>query len=117
MASGHCREASDVGYSAAQNIEKEVWEEAGLRVSARRLYGVRHKAKQPYAPDARDFYKMFFLCERTDASAPRAGIETVEAGFFKLDNLPALSTGRIIESDIHAAFAFVSDEHRPALFD
>lgn len=108
---------ADVGYSAAQNVEKEIWEEAGLRVSARRLYGVRHKAKQPYAPDARDFYKMFFLCDRNDASAPQAGNETVEAGFFRLDNLPALSTGRVIESDIHAAFIFASDGRKPAFFD
>jgi ADP-ribose pyrophosphatase YjhB (NUDIX family) len=108
---------ADVGYSAAQNIEKEIWEEAGLRVSTRRLYGVRHKAKQPYAPDARDFYKMFFLCDRTDARLPQTGLETIEANFFRLDNLPALSTGRVIESDIHAAFAFAADEQRPAFFD
>jgi len=108
---------ADVGYSAAQNIEKEIWEEAGLCVSAHRLYGVRHKARQPYAPDARDFYKMFFLCERMDASSPQAGNETSEVGFFRLDDLPALSTGRVIESDIQAAFAFASDAHRPAFFD
>jgi len=88
---------ADVGYSAAQNVEKEIWEEAGLHVSAQRLYGVRHKAKQPYAPDARDFYKMFFLCERMNISTPKAGSETSEAAFFRLDDLPALSTGKVIE--------------------
>jgi ADP-ribose pyrophosphatase YjhB (NUDIX family) len=108
---------ADVGRSAAENVEKEIWEEAGLKVSARRLFGVRHKAKQPYDPDARDFYKLFFLCERQDAAAPKAGAETSEVGFFKLDRLPALSRGRVIESDIRAAFSFASDSHRPVFFD
>jgi len=108
---------ADVGRSAAKNVEKEVLEEAGLRVTARRLYGVRHKASQPYTPDARDFYKMFFLCDRLDEAQPRAGSETTEIGFFSLDRLPALSTGRIMKSDIEAAFEFAADERRPAFFD
>jgi hypothetical protein len=58
---------ADVGRSAAENVVKEMHEEAGLVVAARSLYSIRHKAKQPDAPDARDFYKLFFLCERLDA--------------------------------------------------
>src|SRR5215471_19075679 len=54
---------ADVGRSAAENVVKEMQEEAGIAVSARGLYAVRHKAKRPYDPDARDFYKLFFLCE------------------------------------------------------
>lgn len=55
---------ADVGLSACQNIVKEMREEAGLNVVVRQLYSVRHKAKGTYEPDARDFYKMFFLCDR-----------------------------------------------------
>jgi len=108
---------ADVGLSAAQNIEKEVREEAGLSVSARILYSVRHKAKRPYEPDARDFYKMFFLCERIDQAAPSAGLETSEARFFHRDRLPELSAGRVLESDIQAAFAYCGDETRLTSFD
>ncbi len=108
---------ADVGLSAARNVEKEICEEAGLTVTASRLYSVRHKAKRPYEPDARDFYKMFFLCERTDEAAPRAGAETSDARFFRGDKLPQLSAGRVLETDIEAAFAFHRGELRATSFD
>lgn len=108
---------ADVGLSPARNIEKEMKEEAGLTVAARRLFGVRHKAGSDYEPDVRDFYKMFFLCDRTDSALPRPGIETIEARFFGIDDLPPLSRGRTIEADIFAAFAFAADTSKPAFFD
>jgi ADP-ribose pyrophosphatase YjhB (NUDIX family) len=108
---------ADVGMSPARNIEREILEEAGLTVSARRLYGVRHKAGADYPPDFRDFYKMFFLCDRPDRNVPRPGMETVEARFFDPGDLPPLSPGRTMGSDIAAAFAFAADEGRPAFFD
>jgi NUDIX domain len=51
---------ADVGLSATENVIKEIHEEAGIRTSVTSLYSVRHKAKQIYDPDIRDFYKMFF---------------------------------------------------------
>ncbi|MCP1477901.1 DNA mismatch repair protein MutT [Pseudomonas chlororaphis] len=108
---------ADIGLSAAENIVKEIHEEAGLSVSARALYSVRHKAKGPFTPDTRDFYKLYFLCERDDRSAPVAGSEVSDAGFFALDALPELSRGRTVESDIEAAFAFHRGETRLTLFD
>ncbi|HEY0594626.1 NUDIX domain-containing protein, partial [Sphingopyxis sp.] len=108
---------ADVGLSPARNVEKEFQEEAGLRVSARRLFGVRHKASSGYPPDVRDFYKMFFLCDRTDCAIPRPGDETTDARFFGIDDLPPLSRGRTIEADILAAFAFAADAAKPAFFD
>lgn len=108
---------ADVGLSAAQNVEKEIKEEAGLSVAARRLYGVRYKANAGYSPDVRDFYKMFFLCDRTEAAEAKPGIETLDARFFARDKLPPLSQGRTLECDIEAAFAFADDPARPAMFD
>lgn len=75
---------ADVGRSAAQNIEKEMLEEAGIRVAARRLFGVRHMASHSYKPDVREFYKLFFLCDRVDDSKPVSGSETIDVGFFRL---------------------------------
>ena len=108
---------ADVGLSPARNVEKEILEEAGLQVAARRLYGVRHKAGLGYPPDVRDFYKMFFLCDRNGYGDTRPGAETVEARFFAIDDMPPLSRARTIESDIAAAFAFSADAARPAFFD
>jgi ADP-ribose pyrophosphatase YjhB (NUDIX family) len=108
---------ADVGLSPARNVEKEIHEEAGLTVSAHRLYGVRHKAASGYSPDVRDFYKMFFLCDRMGREMARPGSETADARFFARDALPSLSRGRTIETDIDAAFSFAADATRPAFFD
>lgn len=108
---------ADVGRSAAENVQKEILEEAGMRVVARRLYGVRHKAKRPYDPDARDFYKLFFLCDRADEAQPTTGLETSEARFFPRRALPPLSRGRVIEQDIEAAFSHAEGGLQPAFFD
>jgi ADP-ribose pyrophosphatase YjhB (NUDIX family) len=108
---------ADVGLSAAQNAVKEMEEEAGLAVAANRLYAVRHKAKQAYEPDARDFYKMFFLCDRIGDSPPVAGPETSEVDFFLPGALPPLSQGRVVEADINAAFQYHSSATPVTLFD
>lgn len=108
---------ADVGLSASRNVEKEIFEEAGIRVNVQRLYGVRHKAAAAYSPDVRDFYKMFFLCERQDVGTVRSGVETIDARFFMRDSLPPLSLGRTLGSDIDAAFAFAEDALMPAIFD
>jgi len=108
---------ADVGLSPSRNVEKEIFEEAGLKVSASRLYGVRHKAGSGYPADVRDFYKMFFLCDRSDRKEAQARGETIDARFFAVDALPSLSQARTIESDIIAAFAFAADSERPAFFD
>lgn len=108
---------ADVGRSAAENIVKEVEEEAGLRVVADCLYAVRHKAKPPYEPDARDFYKLFFLCRRLDDAAPHASGETDAVAFFRPDALPPLSLGRVTPADIHAAVARQRDPHLETIFD
>ncbi|MGZ8998121.1 MAG: NUDIX hydrolase [Allosphingosinicella sp.] len=106
----------DVGRSAAENVAKEILEEAGVAVKVSHLYGLRHKAKQPYEPDARDFYKLFFLCERAGNHEPTAGKDTSEVGFFGRGELPPLSRGRVIEQDIEAAFEFHRGG-RTTLFD
>jgi ADP-ribose pyrophosphatase YjhB (NUDIX family) len=108
---------ADIGMSAAENICKEFEEEAGLPVTARRPFSIRHKAKHLYDPDPRDFYKIFFLCDRLSDGPPSAGGETSEADFFPLDRLPPLSRGRVLEADIEAAFLFDRDPARITLFD
>jgi ADP-ribose pyrophosphatase YjhB (NUDIX family) len=108
---------ADIGRSAAENVEKEILEEAGLRVKASRLYGIRHKAKRPYEVDARDFYKLFFLCSRGDDAEPLGGLETSDARFFGRSALPPLSRGRVIEEDIEAAFVHAEGGAQIAFFD
>lgn len=108
---------ADVGLSAGENVVKEIFEEASVKVTATHLYNVRHKAKGDYPPDVRDFYKMFFLCERSDKTSPTAGLETIDADFFNPESLPPLSKGRVSPHDIYAAFDFHASKTRVAHFD
>jgi ADP-ribose pyrophosphatase YjhB (NUDIX family) len=108
---------ADVGLSAAENVTKEISEEANIQVAVKNLYSVRHKAKHAYSEDARDFYKFFFLCEQTDDAAPSPGLETRNVGFFSPDEQPELSQGRVIVDDIAAAFHAQRQPLPPALFD
>ena len=109
---------ADVGLSPQENIVKEVREETGLRVGVVGMYAVRHKAKHEYDPDVRDFYKMFFICQELDDLEPQAsGLETIDVGFFGLDELPPLSTGRVIEKDIVAAIEYLMKDGQAALCD
>lgn len=108
---------AEIGTSPAENVEKEIREEACLDVEAIAVYGIRHKARHPYPPDSRDIYKLFFLCEPRDNGTPQAGHETTDVGFFGLDDLPALSTARVLEQDIAAAFAYRANPDEPLLFD
>jgi len=108
---------ADVGLSGRENIEKEIVEEANLHTEAISVYSIRHKAKHDYDPDVRDFYKLFYLCEQTEPGEPKAGMETVDVGFFALDGLPPLSTARVLKEDIAAAFEYQKNTIRPAMFD
>jgi ADP-ribose pyrophosphatase YjhB (NUDIX family) len=108
---------ADVGRSASENVVREIYEEAGISVSVRRLYAIRHKAKGPYEPDARDFYKLFFLCERDNEVQPSAGLEARAVAFFPRFELPELSLGRVARSDIEAAFAFHEGSAQSVIFD
>lgn len=107
---------ADVGLSPAENVVKEVAEEAGLTVRAEALYSLRHKAKGPYRQDSRDFYKCYFLCSAEPGAQPCIGPETTDVGFFSREALPPLSRGRTIPRDIDDAFAFASDP-RATRFD
>lgn len=109
---------ADVGLSAAENTVKEVVEEANITVKATRLYAVRHKAKHAYDADMRDFYKFMFLCEPVDVDQePAPGPETSDAAYMRLDEIPPLSTGRIIMADLELAFEASQDPNFLTSFD
>lgn len=108
---------AEIGLSPAENVAKEVFEEACIRVRVAALYSVRHKAKGPFLPDVRDFYKLYFLCERTDDTPAQPGPETLAAKFFRSDALPELCTDRTVAEDIERAFEFHRSTKRQAWFD
>ena len=108
---------AETGLGLSANVLKEIREEAGVECDVIRLMGVRHKASHAYRPDIREFYKLFVLCRLHPGQLPSPGVETMEAAFFEPGGLPPLSTGRVIEKDIDAAFYYASNPQAPAFFD
>jgi ADP-ribose pyrophosphatase YjhB (NUDIX family) len=96
---------ADVGFSPAENIAKEIREETCLEVNVETLIGVRHKAKGPYEPDVRDFYKLFFCCTVIGAANGPRDPDILEYGFFAHTRIPPLSLGRTSSEDVEMAFA------------
>lgn len=86
-------DALDLPHAAA---EREFAEEAGLRVRAFRLAALHDGSVHNGHTGPWHVYKLLFLAERLDAAEPVAGLdgETTDVGFFAVDALPELSTGR-----------------------
>lgn len=108
---------ADVGLSPVENIQKELVEETGLSAVSTRLFGLRHKAAGPYKADIRDFYKLQFLCEVDSIDGLRGSYETPDVGFYPLEDLPELSTGRTIIRDIEDALAFSQQQQAAVIVD
>ncbi|HEX9027567.1 MAG TPA: NUDIX hydrolase [Anaerolineales bacterium] len=107
---------ADVGDRPSQAAEREVWEEAGFRVQARKLVGV-YDGNRVGPLDLFHAYKLVFLCEILSGEA-RPSDETSEVAFFGLDDIPpALSGERTKPRHIQDAFAAYKDPSRAAVFD
>lgn len=94
---------ADIGYSAAENAEKEVLEETGLEVKATKLLALTDRRKHPHPAMFLHVYKAFFWCELIGGEL-KPSIETSEVGFFGKDELPPISTARVTETQIHQFF-------------
>jgi ADP-ribose pyrophosphatase YjhB (NUDIX family) len=108
---------ADVNRSPAENVVREVEEEAGLRVAVRKLAAVYDRRRHPYAPpEPLHCYKLYFICDWL-AGEPRAGDETEAAEFFPVQALPELSRARVIEPHILRAYEHYLAPDLPPDFD
>ena len=109
---------ADVNLSSAENVIKEIQEEASVDAAVRKLIGIYDKRK--HLPEAsrqyRHIYKVFYLCEIIDGE-PAPGMETQGADFFPVADLPPLSVGRIAEAQILEAYAHHQDPNRMPYFE
>lgn len=108
---------ADVGLSAAQNIHKEMKEEAGLETRAVRLIAVYDKNKSNITCRWPAIYKIFFLCEREKGDPSPLCNEIIESGFFRSDALPELSLDRVTPTQIALCFRYAQNPDLPAFFD
>jgi len=107
---------ADVGLTPFEVARKEVWEESGLEVKPVRLLAVLDKKCHAHPPDLYHIYKLFVLCEET-GGVLQQGMETSEAGFFGLDELPPLSAPRITPDQIRLMFDYRQCPDKAAVCD
>jgi ADP-ribose pyrophosphatase YjhB (NUDIX family) len=109
---------ADVGDSPSVAAIREVKEESGYDVVARKLAAVydRDHERHGHPPMAYHVYKLFFICELLGGT-PRPSIETEEVGFFSEDKLPFLSVARVTPRQIEHLFGHLRHPEWPTSFD
>lgn len=106
----------DVNISAAENVVKEVKEEAGLDVTAELVIAVQDREKHNRPVYANKICKIFFLCTCHGGQfAPNS--ETIETGYFGMDELPNLATAKVTQEQIQMCFYAKNAEHWVTQFD
>lgn len=106
----------DVNISAAENVVKEVKEEAGLDVTAELVIAVQDREKHNHPVYANKICKIFFLCTCHGGQfAPNS--ETIETGYFGMDELPNLATAKVTREQIRMCFEAKDAEHWVTRFD
>lgn len=106
----------DVGDSPSFACEREVFEESGYIVKAKKLIALYDRNKHPHPPYIFHLFKIFFLCELIGGEAANSK-ETSDADFFSLDNLPELSTGRTTFNQVVRCFEHYKNPALPTEFD
>jgi ADP-ribose pyrophosphatase YjhB (NUDIX family) len=111
MPGGWC----DIGFTPKEVAEKEAREEAGINLKAGRLLALLDKKNHDHPEDLHYTYKIFIECSAEDYTIS-TGMETLDVGFFKQDELPELSTPRNTKGQIDRMFDFYyGREHWPLL--
>ena len=106
----------DVLESIESNTIKEVKEEAGLDVVAKKIIAIqdRNKHNTPLYPYG--VCKVFVQCNLIGGEFVE-NIETTEIGYFSLDNLPNLSNEKSNFEQIEMCFKAKEDENWKVIFD
>lgn len=107
---------ADVGDMPSEVAVREVQEESGFHVVARKLTGVFDANRGGRPMSLYHAYKLVFLCELLGGEA-RPSHETLAVGFFSFDDLPPLSSNRTNERHLAEVQAHLRDPSRPAAFD
>jgi 8-oxo-dGTP pyrophosphatase MutT (NUDIX family) len=107
---------ADVGDTPSQAAEREVWEEAGFLVKARKVVGI-YDANRVGPLELFHAFKIVFLCDLLSGAA-RPSNETSEVEFFGAQEIPAALSGeRTRPRQIADSFAALADSDCPTVFD
>jgi ADP-ribose pyrophosphatase YjhB (NUDIX family) len=109
---------ADVGDSPSLAAVREVKEESGYDVIARKLAAVydRDHERHGHPPMPYHVYKLFFLCEAVGGAA-KTSSETDAVSFFAEDRIPQLSLARVTPQQIAHLFDHYRHPEWPTSFD
>ncbi len=108
---------ADVGEGPRSVLEREVWEEASIKVDSGKLVALLDVNRSGRPLELFHAYKLIFLCTAQDDGAPAPGFETKAAGYFSLGNLPPLSSNRTNLRDIELVKRHRSQPELPTHVD
>jgi ADP-ribose pyrophosphatase YjhB (NUDIX family) len=108
----------DVGEPLSLAVEREVREESGYLVKARKVLAVydRNAPRHHHTPYIFHIYKIFVQCDLIGGEAS-ASIETEGADFFSPDQIPPLSIARVSQEEIERFFVHLRQPDLPTDFD
>jgi ADP-ribose pyrophosphatase YjhB (NUDIX family) len=109
---------ADVNETPSEAVQREVFEESGLRTRATKLLSLGDRERQGHQPPfPYHVYKVAFRCEWVEGELRPDGSETTGAAFFTETDLPELSVSRVTRAQIERFFRHHRDPSRPADFD
>lgn len=106
----------DVNVSVGENAVKEVYEEAGLVVTADRLIAVQDRNRHNLPAYAYGVCKVFVLCS-VKGGKFRRNIETTGYDWFAENALPQLAKEKNTEQQVHMCFQAYRDKAWSVQFD
>ena len=108
---------TDIGFSPKEVVEKEVFEETGLKVKTKRLMAVWDKKCHLHPPAAYHIYKMVFWCVAEKFEPLKKAFDILDVKFFDLNDLPELSENRILASQIKTLAQYIKENRVDTLYD
>lgn len=106
----------DINEPMSRATEREVREEAGMIVKARKIAAVFDRNQHGHPPYPYHTYKLFVLCDLIAEATPDP-IETADPKFFAAGELPELSRARVTEEELQRMFAHLNNPDLPTEFD
>ncbi|MTI68338.1 MAG: NUDIX hydrolase [Firmicutes bacterium] len=107
---------ADIETSIYENVVKESMEEAGAKVKPKRIIAIFDRRKHRTDNYPYSVYNVFVECDYIKGEYIK-NIETSDAQFFKIENLPELSETRNSKDQIKLCFKAKKEDKFEALFD
>ena len=106
----------DINEPPSLAVEREVREEAGMIVKARKIAAVFDRNLHGHPPYPFHTYKLFIICDLIAEATPDP-LETSDPTFFALDQITELSTLRVTTEEIECMFTHLAEPDRATDFD